>query len=394
MDDKNKVVSDKCDDYILDIVKSSSYQNQTDEYCTKFRRWRTRKNNKYGYDYVRDTRERTYVDGQGYVHYSPHNAESIALSNCFKLFGLIFIVKHIINVIQSLVVQRMSGSLFLSPDYYSNNFTIDTAPLELVCVISAFSILQLIIPIIMFFAISKMPFRVAVPNSRENNIEVSLSGISIMLMMLVLGRVGNLMLGNIFAHVNIAVPNFNMLQSESVLGNIIYSLSECLIVPILMEVLYRGVVLQTFRQHGDFFALTMSCVFNCIAYSDLAKSGYVLLMAVVVGLFTLRSGSICTAIFMRISSRITTLVISIGLKYVDNEYVKTLELIIFFIIIAFSLITYGRMIKNKNCDFNIEDSKTHLTIKQRIIIFLSSREITILVVISLITMIFNIRLIE
>lgn len=394
MENKKQIVSEKCDDYMIDIVKTSSYQNQTEEYCNKFKKWRTRKNNKYGYDYVKDTRERTYVDGQGYVHHSPLNAEKNALANCFKLFGSLLIIKQLLNVLQSFVIQNITGNLFFSPDYYSSNVTNESASLKLICVVCGFNILQLIIPIILFFAITKMPLKVAIPNGNEKNHEISLSGISIMLMVLVFGRIGNYILGDIFAYINIFIPNFDMIHSDNTLAMIIYAVSECIILPILIEICYRGIILQTFRQHGDLFALTMACIINCISYSDITKMGYILLTSVVVGLFTLRSGSIYTAIFMRISSRLTSLVLSFGLFYVDKEYKILLELVIFFIIIAFALSTYSRMIRNKNCDFNIVDTRTHLTMKNRLIIFLSSKEITIWLVIVLISMIFNIRFIK
>ena len=57
MEDKEK--------YLIDIAKEKTYQNQFDEYHKQFSEWRSRKDNPYGYSFVHDMREHTYVDGEG-----------------------------------------------------------------------------------------------------------------------------------------------------------------------------------------------------------------------------------------------------------------------------------------------------------------------------------------
>ncbi len=56
--------------YLIDIAKDKTYQNQFDDYHKEFSKWRTKKGNPYGYSFVHDTREHTYVDGEGYYQRS------------------------------------------------------------------------------------------------------------------------------------------------------------------------------------------------------------------------------------------------------------------------------------------------------------------------------------
>lgn len=375
--------------YIIDVAKSSSYQNQTEEYFEKYGQWRSKKNNPYGYDFVKDSREHSYIDGKGYVDDGPDKAERIALSNCCKLVGFLMIVMQAITIIQMLVLPLVSENYVAFSSHIFND--LENPPFVVVCVSCAFSILRLLVPIILFIFIAKMPLAVVMPKGEKRDLNISISGVSFMLMALIIGRYANMLLAKLFSYIHVDFANFNMIDTKDPKSIIVYALTEYVILSILIEVLFRGFILQLFRQFGDMFALVVSCLLNVLFYGDATSMGHIMITSIVVGLFTLRSGSIYTAIAMRVSARLVTFFMSMGLNFVDPKIVGLVDAVISALIIAFSLITYSKLMTNSNCDFNITDSYTHLNSKTKFITMLSSKELCIWLIMVFITMVFNIR---
>lgn len=395
MNEQNdKIDVPKRNEYLIDVARSSSYQNQSEEYYQKFGEWRSKKNNPFGYDYVKDSRERSYIKGKGYVHDGPDKAERIALLNCFAITGIMMVIIQLITMLQMLVMPRLGGETHVSLYFYSFKNHISDISLKLVCILNIFSITKLLIPIVLFFAITKMPFAVSLPRASKKNPEITTSGVAFMLMATVFGRFGNYGLSKLFALINIDISGFNMIYSSDPRANAVYFVSECIVVSILTEVLFRGIILQTFRQYGDFFALVMTCFFEMLYVGDFTMCGYIFLSSAVIGLFTIRSGSIYTAMIMRISARVVNFLASIGSAVVDDNMAIVTEAVISVIVIGFALFTYSRLMSKKNCNFNITDSYTHLTTKSKFLILLSSKAVVSWLVLVFITMIFNIRFLE
>ena len=99
MEDKEK--------YLIDIAKEKTYQNQFDEYHKQFSEWRSRKDNPYGYSFVHDMREHTYVDGEGYYQKKADVAERAALTKCLSLLGATMMTMLFIDAIIALVFYRL-----------------------------------------------------------------------------------------------------------------------------------------------------------------------------------------------------------------------------------------------------------------------------------------------
>ena len=74
-------------EYMRDVAKEATYLNQSDEYRRLYAQWRADPENLYGYQFVHDTREHSYIDGKGYVPHLAEVAESISLVKCCSLMG-------------------------------------------------------------------------------------------------------------------------------------------------------------------------------------------------------------------------------------------------------------------------------------------------------------------
>ena len=84
--------------------------------------------------------------------------------------------------------------------------------------------------------------------------------------------------------------------------------------------------MQTFRQFGDTFAIMITAVVNGLCYYDITYLPFVVCCTAVLGLFTIRTGSVFTAISMSICAHITNFVLSYIVLY-DLPYAKIAEVI-------------------------------------------------------------------
>lgn len=73
-------------------------------------------------------------------------------------------------------------------------------------------------------------------------------------------------------------------------------LSTAVLPAFFEELLFRGVLLQPLRRYGDRFAVAVSAVAFCICHTTLGQMPTALLMGLVLGVFTVRSGSLFTGI--------------------------------------------------------------------------------------------------
>lgn len=386
-------VGNKNNDYILDVAKSSSYQNQTEKYYDDFGKWRSKKNNPFGYAYVKDVRERTYVDGKGFVSDGPDKAERKALSNCFKLLAGLMIITQLFVIAEYFFIAKIKGLTAFSTNFFGYALMSSDVSFDVVFVLGMMSILKLAVPIVVFFAVTKMPFSVALPKAKKRDFELSASGVAFMLMATIFGRIANTALSYLAALVGIKMYDFSFINTTDIKSMVFYVICEYIIASVLMEIFFRGIILQIFRQYGDFFALIVSCIANMLFYGDFSTAGYLALTSAVIGLFTIRCGSVYTAIAMRISARLVTMVVSIGIAFVDKDIALLVEAIVSVVIISFALVTYSRMISSKLCDFNITDSYTHLSFKSKFVVMFSTKEMILWLVMVLVLMIYNVRFI-
>lgn len=389
--EREDYVSESKPDYILDVTKTSSYQNQTEEYYQLYGKWRSKEKNPFGYSYVKDVREHTYVDGKGFVSDGPDKAERKSLVACFNLIGLLLIISQVFSLIENIIISKINNFSIYSTNFYLDATYIDNVSFSVVLVSCVASILKLCVPIGLFFAITKFPKIVAMPKAKKTDYEMSISGVSFILMATMLCRAANIMLNFFTEKIGINFSNVEFIDTLDIKSIIIYCVCEYFIVGVLTEILFRGVILQFFRQFGDLFAIIVSCIANVVFCADISQLGSVALTSVVLALFTIRTGSITTAICMRLASKVVDMIVTMGVSSVSGDIKILVEGAVAVAIISFALATYSRMISSKMVNFNVSDSYTHLTMKEKFVLMVSSVPVVVWLVVALVSLIFSVR---
>ena len=376
--------------FLIDVAKDRTYQNQSEEYNQNFSKWRADEKNPYGYQFTHDTREHSYVDGEGYQLHKADDAEKAALYKCLWLLGISMIIMTCIDLLNNFLLGVLAPNTIGNMTYFSDIYTERNIDLKIAIISGFLTLMRYLIPCIFFKLISKIPKQVAIPQSKFNSKLVG-SAVVIMLVIVVLGRIGGFYMSKVLGFFGVdSVYAFVSFGSDSSVRffNIIY---YCLLIPIASEIFYRGFVLQTFRQFGDLFAIILTCLISGFAYYDIPNFGYGILTSVALSLFTIRTGSIATAIIMRVSAHTFNYFLDM-LAISDISYGRVIEIAICTLIVGFSIIVYSRLTSNGNWSFNIEPSDTsQIPIGKKMKMVISSNAIAIWIVVAIVMYFINSR---
>lgn len=79
-----------------------------------------------------------------------------------------------------------------------------------------------------------------------------------------------------------------------------------IVIPILSELVHRGVFLHILRQFGDGYALLLTSIITALTTGNNRAVLFTFVYSMVIGYFTMRSGSILTALVMRVVINISS----------------------------------------------------------------------------------------
>lgn len=377
--------------FLIDVAKDRIYQNQDEEYYKEYLKWRTDEKNPYGYRFIHDTREHSYVDGEGYLHYKEDVAERISLYKCLGLLGVTMLVMTCIDLFQDLILNLLAPNTIGNITYFSDIYTERNINFGIAVISGFMTLARFIVPAAVFKLSCKIPQKVAMPRSKCDHKLVG-SSVVIMLVILVLSRIGNFYMSKILGFVGVdtvyAYVSFGSNLYVTLLNISLY----CVLIPIVSEYLFRGLILQTFRQFGDLFAIIITCFVCGFSYYDLPNLGYGICSSIVLALFTIRTGSLRTAIFMNMSAHILNYILSV-LSISDITYGRIFETVICTLIVGLSVIVYSRLISSGDWSFNIQtSSNSQIPLGKKVKMIFTSNSIAIWIVVGIIMFFLNSRL--
>lgn len=380
----------KDDEYLIDVVKDSTYQNQSDEYRKSYSKWRSDPDNSYGFQFTHDKREHSYIDGEGFVPHKAEVAERISMLKCCNLLGVVMIVMLVIDQIAFHVINYIAPDTTGCIVYFSQkNGGISSYDLMTTLIIGAFMLAKFIVPALIFKFVTKIPGKVVFAKSDGNNKFLG-TALIIMMVVIVIGRMGQFIISWFFSFLNIdglySVIIFSKEPDVAIASFLLFTIA----IPVAQEVLLRGVILQTFRQFGDYFAIIVSSVLGALCYYDVTYFGFVICCSAVLGLFTIRTGSLKTPIFMSICSHTTNFVLSY-IELYDKPYSEIIEVLICTIILGISIVLYSKLLNVGEWSFNIENDASNMSMSKRLKAFVSTNSIAIWFAAVLVTIIMFMR---
>ena len=274
----------------------SSLRGQDKKYNELYRKWRQDRTNKFGY-YVSGVQdEHTYRDGKGFAGEYPEADERETLELATTLLMKVLIVYTLIEFAFKLLFSDHPFPPFLGVILYREGFTSDHDPLH-IAVSMLTNILSRLLPLVYLLVKLKLPIQLAVPLKISNK---PLFRCSVPIAMLTFGIIYTCdKIYSVFIPASGGMRPLFPWDGRFTVKDVPELMLFAVIIPILSEVVHRGVFMQMFRQFGDGFALFMSSIISALlATEDSFMACFV--YSLMIGYCTLRTGSVITAVIMRV----------------------------------------------------------------------------------------------
>ena len=276
------------------------YQNKT--YNELFKKWRKQSKDAHGFYYVDKSNELTYRDGFGFVKEYPEAVERNALLNVYNIIGVTMIIVALLDMIMYYVMPTFFAQMGF--DIYYDTYTHDFYGNEWLVMImyTIIEVLKRLLPFLYCYKKLKMPVRVMVPMQITNR---PMFNVAVPMMLMVSG-VSAAATG--FYEQVLGV--FHMVPREDIhlpegKGELIFCIIvNMFLIPVISEIYTRGTVMQLLRQFGDGMAVIFTSFLTAMISYNPHQFCYVFMTSLIIGYFTLRTGSVVTAVIMRIVARV------------------------------------------------------------------------------------------
>lgn len=377
---KNKI-ADSDDD-------RTNWKYQDKEYNESFKQWRKEKQNSIGFYFVDNSNQLTYQDKVGFIHDYPEAKESQAFRRVMNVLGLILLYKVIFDIFSIYflpVFLKLMGfdihTAFFSGERHGNETLIIT--LDIIT-----QVVGRILPIAVLIRHIQMPFSVMLPIKITNK---PMFRFSIPAMLLVTA-VCSLM--SFFYEELLSL--FNISSSRSVLipensENFPLFILQLILVSIICELCTHGVFLQFTRQFGDGTALIITSVIFAVCTYDITMMPFSFVITMVIGYFTIRTGSVITAVIMRIVQRAFVYILYFLDYIVDDSYSVTMIAAFFFMTVVIGLVGTIHFFCNHSDRFGISLKDRFMSTSSKILTAASCVPLIVWFTLSFVVTILNLN---
>ena len=117
-------------------------------------------------------------------------------------------------------------------------------------------------------------------------------------------------------------PTADLSATTSLPANLLMYFYACLLGPVLEELLYRGVLLQSMRKYNEKFAIFLSAVIFGLMHQNYQQFILGFLVGIPLAVVTIKSGSIIPSIFTHIIMNTSAMFFNCWIQYSDPEFFR------------------------------------------------------------------------
>lgn len=364
------------------------YQDKT--YNELFRQWRRNSKDSGGFFYVEKPDELTYRDGYGFVKDYPEAVEASAIGIIYKVLGMAFLIMTMADFLQIYIVPMIFNKLgadiyhdFWAGKYYGNEWLIISIKLF-------FEVLKRLFVTYLIYKKLKVPIKVMFPTKIMNKY-LFWAAVPVMLMVAALGSLTEALFEIVLRECHISNVSWIQLpEDRSAL--VYYLIVGVIIAPCCSELCSRGVIMQLMRQFGDGTAVVFSAFITAAACFNLSRFCYAFMISLVAGYFTIRTGSVITAVVMRVTASAFAHGLYVLDEFLDERYEG---MVIMLVILAALLIgigvTVAFMVKHSD-KLGMPLLTRYMTFSQKITAMFTNVNMVIWLTTVIIMTLFNIRI--
>ncbi len=362
------------------------YQDKT--YNEMFKAWRRKRKDSIGFYYVSKPNELTYLDGYGFVTDYPEAAERNALRKVMNVIGVTMMILGVIDLLYKYAVPNVLAAF--GADIYFDKYTKTFYGDEwlILAIDTFFSVIKRLIPLLYVYKKMQMPIKVMIP-TRITNRTLFKYAVPVMLFTAGCCTAASGVYERILHFVGIEKDKlFDMPDSKAVL--VLFLIVHIILIPIISEMHTRGALLQLLRQFGDGFAIVVTALLTSLISYNISTFCYIFVVSLVIGYFTVRTGSVITAILMRITAAAVSYGVFMADELVSDENSGLVVMILMLIILGVGLVSFVKLLLNYSNNFSLNFKGRYLSFSDKCGITASSIPVVIGLTIIIIHTIINI----
>lgn len=346
---------------IVNVVDEFDAAISGSGYNGNFKKWRKNKDNPYAFNFEKNNREKIFNESRGFETPSQTDVGKKVLGSIMRETGIIMLIvvvfKSIIGkltiVVLDLIGVNIHTTLFSSGVYGGGT--------EIVLTTIAIALATLLTPVIYMHTRMKMPMKAGIMHTVRDSAEI-------------IAAIGFTMISCTIACLPDAYSSetkdiytyFAATEADvSVWGQkefVLYMIFDVVVLSILTELLFRGAVFSALRQFGDAVAIFITTAMAVLLTGDPLAMPAALLLSFVSSLGMLRSGTIFTAMIVRIVYKMYLLaLIILEVDATENMIITRnlfmISVFILGIVLAASVILTGGR-RNKRCIVKYESEFT------------------------------------
>ena len=342
-DSEEKVIINVVDDFDASAPDSA--------YDTHFREWRKNKDNPFAFNFERNSKEKIFNESRGFETPSQTEEGKKVLTEVMRETGILMLIVIVLrNIIGKVAVIILDAVGF---DIHTNLFStgIYGGSTEIVAITIVLALVTLLTPAIYIHKRMKMPMKAGIMHTVHDSAEIlgAIGFAMIFCTIVCLPEAYSSETKNIYTYFAGAATDVSVWSQKDF---IVYTVFDVVILSFLTEFLFRGGIFTALRQFGDITAIVITTIMSVLLTSDFFSMPAALLISIVSSVGMLRSGTLFTAIIVRIVYKMYQLAIVIlevdtsGNMIITRNLFMIVVFVIGVIIAAVVLNTGGR--KNKH----------------------------------------------
>ena len=366
-----------------------NWRYQDKAYNESFKQWRKQKQDSIGFYFVEKPNRHTYQDKVGFIKDYPEAHETKAFQKVITVLGFILLYRVVFDIFATfflpMILERLGMDIHYS--FFSGQRCGDDTLLITLDLVTR--LIGRLCPIAVLIKHLEMPVSVMMPTKITNKPMFKFS-IPAALLMSASCWIMSFIYRQMLSYCRINSIQSLFIPKET--SDIIYFLIvQILIIPAVSEFCTHGVILQFTRQFGDGTALIITSLISAFVTYDITQIPVALVSSLIIGYFTIRTGSVITGIIMHSIQQLFIYAMYFIAAAVDIVYKTTIVKSLLFLTLVIGIFAVVYFLHNHSDRFGMNIKSRYMSISGKVLTAASSVPLIIWFTLTFVVTAFNLN---
>lgn len=284
---------------IINVVDDFDAAIQGAGYNGHFKDWRKNKDNPFAFNFEKNSKEKIFNESRGFETLSQTEEGKKVLGAIMRETGIIMLIVIVLrNIIGKIAVIFLDA---VGVDIHTNLFSsgIYGGSTEIVTITVVLAVVTLLLPVMYLHKRIKMPMKAGIMHTVRDSAEIigAIGFAMVFCTIVCLPEAYSSETKDIYTYFAGAATDVSVWTQKDF---VVYTIFDVVILSILTELLFRGGIFSALRQFGDVTAIAVTTAMSVLLTGNFFAMPAALLISIVSSIGMIRSGTIFTAIIVRI----------------------------------------------------------------------------------------------